>query len=85
MGKRELFALLGLSSWCLVTVVWFFLAVPWVCLQFNCDCVTSWSYSLFLRERSGSVVECLSRDRGAAGSSLTGVTALWSLSKVHLS
>ena len=25
-------------------------------------------------ERSGSVVECLTRDRGAAGSSLTGVT-----------
>ena len=25
--------------------------------------------------------ECLTRDRGAAGSSLTGVTALWSLSK----
>ena len=29
-------------------------------------------------ERSGSVVECLTRDRRAAGSSLTGVTALWS-------
>ena len=28
------------------------------------------------RERSGSVVECLTRDRGAAGSSLTGVTSL---------
>ena len=26
-------------------------------------------------ERSGSVVECLTRDRRAAGSSLTGVTA----------
>ena len=66
------------------------------------------------RERSGSVVECLTpdrgaagpephqrycvvvfeqytfilmltRDRGAAGSSLTGVTALWSLSKALLS
>ena len=36
-------------------------------------------------ERSGSVVECLTRDRGAAGSSLTGVTVLWSLSKTHLS
>ena len=31
---------------------------------------------LELRERSGSVVECLTRDRRAAGSSLTGVTAL---------
>ena len=38
-----------------------------------------------VRERSGSVVECLTRDRRAAGSSLTGVTALWSLSKTHLS
>ena len=27
-------------------------------------------------ERSGSVVECLTRDRGAAGSNLTSVTAL---------
>ena len=38
-----------------------------------------------VRERSGSVVECLTRDRRVAGSSLTGVTALWSLSKIHLS
>ena len=36
------------------------------------------------RERSGLVVECLTQDRRAAGSSLTGVTALWSLSKTHL-
>ena len=35
------------------------------------------------RERGGSVVECLTRDRGAAGSSLTGITALWYLSKTH--
>ena len=34
MGKRELVVLLSLSSWCLVIVVWLFLAVPWVCLQF---------------------------------------------------
>ena len=34
---------------------------------------------------AGSVVECLTRDQEAAGSSLTGVTALWSLSKTHLS
>ena len=31
------------------------------------------------------MVECLTRDQRAAGSSLTGVTALWSLSKTHLS
>ena len=35
----------------------------------------------FIWERSGSVVEFLTRDRGAAGSSTTGVTALWSLTK----
>ena len=34
MGKRELVALLSLSSWCLVMVVWLFLKVPWVCLRF---------------------------------------------------
>ena len=34
MGKRELVALLSLSSWCLVIFVWLFLEVPWVCLQF---------------------------------------------------
>ena len=34
MGKREVVALLSLSSWCLVIVVWLFLAVLWVCLQF---------------------------------------------------
>ena len=34
MGKRELVALLSLSSWCLVIVVWLFFALPWVGLQF---------------------------------------------------
>ena len=34
MGKRELVALLSLSSWRLVIVVWLFLAVPWGGLQF---------------------------------------------------
>ena len=34
MGKREPVALLCLSSWCLVMVVWIFLTVPWVCLGF---------------------------------------------------
>ena len=34
MGKRELIALLNLSSWCLVMVEQLFLAVPQGCLQF---------------------------------------------------
>ena len=34
MGKRELVALLNLSSWCLVMVERLFIAVPQGCLQF---------------------------------------------------
>ena len=34
MGKRELVALLNLSSWCLMMVEWLFLAVSWRCLRF---------------------------------------------------
>ena len=34
VGKRELVALLDLSSWCLMMVEWLFLAVPWGFLQF---------------------------------------------------
>ena len=34
MAKRELAALLSLSSCCLVIGVCLFLAVPWICLQF---------------------------------------------------
>ena len=47
--------------------------------------VRSRAHPVCVGERSGSVVECLTRDRGAAGSSLTGITALLSLSKTHLS
>ena len=34
MGKRQLVALLYLSSWCFVMVEWLFLAVPLGCLWF---------------------------------------------------
>ena len=61
MGKRELFALLGLSCWCLVIVVWVFLVVPWVCLQFVIVVFSDHTHLLFLLpsllERSGSVSE----------------------------
>ena len=42
-------------------------------------------YAELIWEHSGSVIECLTWDRGAAGSRLTSVTVLWSLSKAHLS
>ena len=48
-------------------------------------CISQVTIPLTERERSGSVVEGLTQDLGAMGSSLTGVTALWSLSKTHLS
>ena len=34
MGKRELDALLGLSSWWFMMTVWLFLSVSWICLRF---------------------------------------------------
>ena len=34
MGKRELVAMLNLSSWCLMMVERLFLGVPWGCLRF---------------------------------------------------
>ena len=121
MGKRELVALLILSSWCLVMVERLLLAVPWGCLWFVIVVFPDHAHLFFLkctpsltsfvskimehiihssimrfydrhkifhdcqRERSGSVVECLTLDRRAVGSSLTDVTAMWSLNKTHLS
>ena len=49
MGMRELVALLSLSSWCLVIVVWLFLAVPWVCLQFVIMVFPDHTHLLFLK------------------------------------
>ena len=59
MGKRELVALLNLSSWCLVMVEWLF-AVPWGCLRFVIVVFPDHTHLLFL-----------TRDRGVAGSNLT--------------
>ena len=51
MGKRELVALLCLSSWCLVIVLWLFLKG----LSAVCDCGISWSNSLFFNDKLGKV------------------------------
>ena len=48
MGNRELVALLGLSSWCHMLVVWLFLAVPWVCLCFVIVVFPDHAHILFL-------------------------------------
>ena len=49
MGKRELIALLNLSSWCLVMVERLFLAVPQGCLQFVIVVFPDHTHLLFLR------------------------------------
>ena len=48
MGKRELVALLGLSSCCLVMVERLFLAVPWSCLRFVIVVFPDHTHLLFL-------------------------------------
>ena len=48
MGKRELVALLNLSSWCLVMVERLFLAVPRGCLQFVILVFPDHTHLLFL-------------------------------------
>ena len=48
MGKRELIALLNLSSWCLVMVEQLFLAVPRGCLQFVIVVFPDHTHLLFL-------------------------------------
>ena len=48
MGKRELIALLSLSSWCFAIGVWLFLAVSWVCTQFVIVVFPDHTHLLFL-------------------------------------
>ena len=48
MGKRELVALLNLSSWCLVMVERLFLALPWGCLRFVIVVFPDHTHLLFL-------------------------------------
>ena len=47
MGKRELIALLNLSSWCLVMVERLFLAMPGGCLQFMIGVFPDHTHLLF--------------------------------------
>ena len=48
MGKRGLVAMLCLSSWCSVIVVWPFLTMPWNCLQFVIVVFPDHTHFLFL-------------------------------------
>ena len=51
MGKRELVALLNLSSWCLVMVKQLFLAVPQGCLRFVIVVFPDHNHSRFLKKK----------------------------------
>ena len=55
MRKRELVALLNLSSWCLVVVERLFLMVPWGCLQFVNLVFPDHTHLQFLLELSVSI------------------------------
>ena len=71
MGKRELIALLNLSSWCLVMVERLFLTVPLGCLQFVIVVFPDHTHFLFLiclvyssllsvsEKKSAEVVVCI--------------------------
>ena len=48
MGKRELVALLNLSSWCLLMVELLFLAMPQCCLRFVIVVFPDHTHLLFL-------------------------------------
>ena len=61
MGKRELIALLNLSSWCLVMVERLFLAVPRGCLQFVIVVFPNHTHLLFLKfQRRGLGISVIS-------------------------
>ena len=55
VGKRELIALLNLSSWCLVMVEPLFLAVPRGCLQFVIVVFPDHTHLLSLLEYSATI------------------------------
>ena len=55
MGKRELIALLNLSSWCLVMVERLFLAVPRGCLLFVIVVLPDHIYLLFLVRKRAKI------------------------------
>ena len=66
MEKRELVALLNLSSWCLVMVEWLILAVPWGCLRFAIVVLPDHTHYfggiVFLLQRCASVGNQISLD-----------------------
>ena len=67
MGKRELIALLNLSSWCLVMVERLFLTVPRGCLQFVIVVFPDHTHLLFLVNVSETVCRTNKSSRQTQG------------------
>ena len=86
MGKRELIALLNLSSWCLVMVERLFLTVPRGCLQFVIVVFPDHTHLLFLTSldrkflpRSDTIlIGAPNRQKISSCRTLAIVTAVWS-------
>ena len=62
MGKRELVALLNLSSWCLVMVERLSLTVPWGCLWLVIVIFPDHTHLLFFIQASLSKIQGLLKD-----------------------
>ena len=62
MGKRELIALLNLSSWCLVMEGRLFLTVPRGCLQFVIGVFPDHTHLLFTNDFLNELVDHIMRD-----------------------
>ena len=80
MGKRELIALLNLSSWCLVMVERLFLVVPRGCLQFVIVVFPDHTRLLFLHVLYMIInISCLGRESkiGICHATSYGSLRLW--------
>ena len=58
MVKREVVVLLCLSSLCLAVVVWLFLTMPQVCLQFVIVVFPDHNHLIFLRRQAALKLVC---------------------------
>ena len=67
MGKRELIALLNLSSWCLVMVERLFLTVPRGCLQFMIVVFPDHTHLLFLVGPTSPMLHSMSQGHQPSG------------------
>ena len=56
IGKRELIALLNLSSWCFMMVEWLFITVPRGCLQFVIMVFPDHTHLLFLFPNQDTII-----------------------------